>query len=589
MFDYTQRQYNVTSEVKIKPVKTIMGWLKRVNMVWKIRAATWLIELNDKKTSTFVRLLILGGVGFLLLAGTVLVHLTGGTPNENAHFMYVPIFLAAAAYGVSGGVAAGLLAGLLLGPVLGGSLESMQAIITSWGVRTLWFMALGTGAGILIKMLSTLGVERRRQALQDPSTGLPNQAALMEDLASRLALQEETKKHIAVVLLRATDFNEILEVFGIDDGDRIITRISQYLCQCCPEVKGCYRFGTSALALIMETENIDAAKRVARTLHNAAATSFMIDGIPVRIEPALGMGHIADDVTVHAQEVVRRARVALGRAVSLEKELVSFEPEFDTAKSATLELVARAEQGLHAGEFELHYQPKLRLADRQPAGAEALARWRRPDKGIVPPGSFMPKLERTSLIDEFSRFVIQTATHYAHTGSLVPVSINLAPRNLTDDSLADMLIECLRETGVPPECLEVEVTESGLMHEPESTARILGRLRDQGIKVSIDDFGTGYASFSYLRNLPVTGLKIDRAFIQPLEEDPKTRRLVLAMIEAGHALDLTVTAEGIETEEQAQILTDLGCDLGQGFLWSPALEETELHEWLKSSGFSRSA
>lgn len=557
-------------------------------MVWKVRAATWLIRLSDRKTSVFVRSAILGGIGLLLMAGAALVHLTGGTPNENAHFMYVPIFLAAAAYGVMGGVAAGLFAGLMLGPVLGGSLESLQTIMTSWGVRTLWFMALGAGAGLMVEMISTLGSERRKQALRDPSTGLPNQAALMEDLARRLAPDAETKTHTAVVLLRATDFNEILEVFGIDDGDRIINEISQHLCRACPEVQGSYRFSTSALALVMETESTEVAKQVARTLHEAAASSFTIDGVPVRIEPALGIGHVTDGATAHAQEIVRRARVALGRAVSLERGLVSFEPEFDVAKSATLELVARAEQALESGEFELHYQPKIRLADNLLAGVEALARWRRPQEGIVAPGSFMPKLERTSLIDAFSRFVIHAATGYAQSGPIVPVSLNLAPRNLTDDSLADALIDSLRETGLAPECIEVEITESGLMQEPESTIRILGRLRDHGINVSIDDFGTGYASFAYLRHLPVTGLKIDRAFVQPLENDARTRHLVLAMIEAGHALDLTVTAEGIETEEQARILSELGCDLGQGFLWSPALEESALHEWLAATGFKSS-
>lgn len=194
----------------------------------------------------------------------------------------------------------------------------------------------------------------------------------------------------------------------------------------------------------------------------------------------------------------------------------------------------------------------------------------------------MPKLERTNLIDAFSRFVIKTVAEYARSGAIVPVSINLAPRNLTDDSLADTLIDSLRKAGVPPQCMEVEITESGLMREPESTIRILSRLREHGISISIDDFGTGYASFGYLRKLPVTGLKIDRTFVQSIEDDPKTRRLVLAMIEAGHALDLIITAEGIETEGQARILTDLGCDLGQGFLWSPALEKDVLREWLGS-------
>lgn len=549
-----------------------------------VQAAAWFINLNDTRSSLQVSLLVLCGSGLLLAVGVLLVHLTGGTPNVHAHFMYLPVFLAAAVYGVWGGLLAGLFAGLLLGPVLGGDLDNMQTVMNNWGVRTLWFMVIGAASGFLVQMIQALGRERRKQALTDPTTGLPNQVALMETLEARLTQNKLEKKYITVCLLRATDFSDIVEVFGVEEGDRIILEASQRLCRACPEIRFSCRFGTSELALIVETERDEDLKTVAREMHKVAAASFSIDGVPVRIEPALGVGHGGDLKSIYPPEIVRRARVALTRAVSQEQEWVSYEPTFDTATAATLELVARAEQALHAGEFELHYQPKIRLADCQPVGAEALARWRRPNEGIVSPGAFMPKLERTSLIDTFSRYVIHTAVDYAKSGALLPVSINLAPRNLTDDSLVDVLIDSLHEAGLPPENLEVEVTESGLMQDPKATIRLLRRLREHGIAISIDDFGTGYSSFAYLRTLPVTGLKIDQTFVQHVEEDARTRRLVLAMIEAGHALDLTVTAEGIETKAQARILTELGCDFGQGFLWSPALEASKLDEW-RSEGW----
>lgn len=551
--------------------------------------ATWLIRLSDWHKSMPARLMILTGIGLLLAAGTMLVHVTSGTPNVHAHFMYVPIFLAAAAYGVAGGLVVGLLAGLMLGPLLGGNLENVQAIMTSWGVRTLWLMAIGAGAGLMMQMITTLGREQREQALRDPLTGLPNQAAFMEDLGAHLAAKADDQSKVVAVLLRATDFSDIVEVIGIEDGDRVLSEVGQHLSRVCPEVTGCYRFGTSELAFIVEAEEREGLKRVARTLHSAAAVSFEVDGVPVRIEPALGLGHLGADAALNAREAVRRARIALRRAVTLERDWVSFEPALDMDMSTTYELIARVERALEAGEFTLHHQPKIRLTDHRPAGVEALARWQRPNEEIVAPGSFMPKLEQTSLIDTFSRFVIRAATDYARSGSLVPVSVNLAPRNLADEGLADALIEGLQQTGTPPERFTVEVTESGIMREPRTAIALLNRLREHGIGVSIDDFGTGYASFAYLRQLPATELKIDRAFVRPLEGDSKTRRLVLAMIEAGHALDLTVTAEGIETQEQAEILAELGCDLGQGFLWSPALEETALHAWLASQEPARPA
>lgn len=549
-------------------------------MDWRIKTSTWLIGLKANRNSGVFRLAVVLVVFILLCVGSVMVALTGGTPNVNVHFMYVPIFLSAVVYGLRGGLAVGLIAGLMLGPVLGGPLNSLESVMGSWGIRTLWFMAIGSVAGLVAEMMTSLTRERHKQALTDPSSGLPNQAALMEDLADRFNPTLRPDTRVALVLLRATDLNEIIEVVGVKHSDRIIRKISDHLVQTCPEIQGSYNLGPAILALTIETDSDAGMKRVIQALHDAASVPFNIDSLPLRIEPALGIGRIDDEESLNAQELLRRARVALGRAVTLERKLVSYEPEFDTATSTTLELIAHAEQALHAGEFELFYQPKVRLSDRQPVGVEALARWRRPGEGIISPGAFMPKLERTSLIDTFSRFVIQSAATYAHSGLLVPVSINLAPRNLTDEGLVDALIKCLREADVPPELFEVEITESGLMREPEATIQLIHRLRDHGVGVSIDDFGTGYSSFSYLRSLPVSGLKIDQAFVRPLDGDTRARRLVQAMIEAGHALDIPVIAEGIETEEQADILTELGCDQGQGFLWSPALEQPALANWV---------
>jgi len=315
-------------------------------MAWQ--ASTWLLGMRKKKTSTPFLLMILCCVGILLCAGALLVNLTGGTPNENAHFMYVPIFLAAAIYGVKGGVITGLFAGLMLGPVIGGSMDSLNTIMSSWGVRTLWFVAIGGSSGLLVKLINFLSNEQRKKVLHDPSTGLPNQSALIEDLAAQITPESLEKTPIAVVLIRATDHNEFVEVFGIEEGDRIIYTVSQQLNQSCPEIQKSYRFGTSELALIVDYKNDEDLKRVSHLLHAAASATFVVDDLPVRIEPALGFGHVHNekDVTRHPLEIVRRARVALEKAVTLERQMMSYEPDFDTANRASLELIARAEKGL---------------------------------------------------------------------------------------------------------------------------------------------------------------------------------------------------------------------------------------------------
>jgi len=519
------------------------------------------------------------GAGIALVAG--LVHATGGGDGPYTYVMVLPLLLAAGLYGLLGGTVTGAVGGLSLGPIMpadaaGGLAQSPE----EWLVRVAAFVLVGLVAGAGTDRLRRSASAERAALRRDPPTGLPNQVAFREDLGSRLDMPEGGKREIAAVLVRATDLEDIVDVTGIAGGDQVMRELGEHVCRVCPEVRQAYRFAAAELALLVEFDNRQGLQRLARTLHDVAGTSLVVDGAPVRVEPALGIGHTGADATGRADELVRRARVALRRAVELDRDWVSYEPSLETDDGASVALIARAGEALEAGEFELHYQPKIHLADGRPAGAEALVRWRQPETGIVPPGSFMPKLERTSLIDAFSRFIVRTATDFARSGVLVPVSVNLAPRNLADDALVNALIEGLRQTGTPPAHLEVEITESALMRDPERAIVLLHRLREHGVGVSIDDFGTGYASFAYLRQLPATDLKIDRAFVRPLEGEPRTARLVLAMIEAGHALDLTVTAEGVETAEQARILTDLGCDSGQGFLWSPARPQAELRQWL---------
>jgi len=528
--------------------------------------------------------LIGSALGAALMLVVLLIHGLGGTDSALTYMVLLPVLGGAFFFGLPGAMALAIPAALLIGPYMPEyGLTGYDHPEHEWLIRGAAIIFLGLVAGFWQQRVHSESKQRERAGRIDPTTKLPNGVAWVEELESALATQPTSGLTVAAVLLRATDLIEITDVTGVESGDRILRYLALRLQRTCPEVTLTCRFSGSELALVVETPDVPALKRIARDLHDAASASFEVDGAPVRIEPAIGLGHAGTEPGT-ALELVRRARVALRRARAQEKDWVSHEPAFDeTDKHETIRLIARAEAAIGNGEFELHYQPKLRLADGRPAGVEALARWRREDGSFVPPGAFMPKLENTSLIDAFSRFVVAAATDCARTGSLGPVSINLAPRNLSDEILIDDLIAGLQKTNTPPENFEVEITEGALMREPENAIALLQKLRDQGIGVSIDDFGTGYSSFAYLRRLPATNLKIDREFVRPLEGDARARRLVMAMIESGHALGMTVTAEGVETAEQARILADLGCDLGQGFLWSPAKPEPELRDWIESA------
>ena len=534
---------------------------------------------SDRTRHALRGLLILVLMPFIM----AVVYKNGGAVSFHLAFFVLPVMMAGLWFGLMGGLLIGVAAALSVAPgVVPDSLMGIPYYTESWLVRGGALCAIGGVTGYI----QNSAWRQARATIQagriDPMSGLPNKVALFADLSATLQDSRDNADCQAVVLLKATDLDDIVDVVGLDGGDAVIRELAQHLCSISPNVTGYYRFSPSEIALTVAAEDMNTLKMLARSLHNAAGVAFDVAGAPIRVEPVLGVGHAGLEKDMSAGEIVRRARVALRHAVQRDKSWVAYEPDFETDTARTIELIARAEEALKEGEFELYFQPKIHLASKEPRGVEALIRWNRPGEGVISPGSFMPKLEQTSLITPFSRFVLRSAMDYARTNPLLPVSINLSVRNLVDEDLVAMFSQEIEETGVSPESLEVEITESAIMRYPEITLSMLNRLREMGIGIALDDFGTGYSSFSYLERMPFTNLKIDREFIQPLEGNVKTRRLVLAMIETGHMLNLTVTAEGVETEGQARILEDIGCDFGQGFLWSAARPLGELKGWLEA-------
>ncbi len=395
--------------------------------------------------------------------------------------MVLPALLGAAWFGVPGGFLTALLGALLLGLYV--PLDTVSRELQSpghWVPRLAVFVFIGIIAGALharLRRQAQAAIEAERT---DPMTGLANRFALRAEIESSLGHRPADQSRFALMLLRATDLAEIIDVIGIDAGDKVMQKIAQHLLHVFPQVRGVYRFGGSVLAISVEAKDSQAVKQFASTLHDAASATFEVDNMPIRIEAAIGIGHVDIYGEPWTDELIRRARVALRHATMMEREWVAYEPKIETNQIGTMKLIAGVEQALKAGEFELHYQPKMRLADGQPAGADALARWRQPSGEIVMPLAYIPKLEQTSLIHDFSRFVIGTAIEYAGSGLLVPVGINLSTRNLGDEGLVDTLIAGLQESRTPATHVEVEVTESALMRDPETTTRVLGRLREAG-------------------------------------------------------------------------------------------------------------
>ncbi|MFO7649664.1 putative bifunctional diguanylate cyclase/phosphodiesterase [Halomonas campaniensis] len=506
-----------------------------------------------------------------------MIYFTGGTRYAYPYLMLIPVLFAAACYGLAGALVAALAAGLLMAAMpLDVSTQQSQSTL-NWLVRLGLYLIIGGVAGGLFSLLNRAHATSERLAHTDPRTGMPNQVALHETLQHRLAPRPRQHLRVGLLLVRITDITDVLAALGPEAADALVAAKGNRLRWLDSRIVDVFRYSNSELCLLLDDIEISAIEKLATRLAEAGEENLVVNEVPIRVQLAMGSSWQSSSKTT-ADELIREARVALQAAMDQQCIHCQFSSDLARDKLQSIQLISRVRHDLGEGRFELHFQPKLRLSDGHSCGCEGLIRWRGSDGSLIPPGKFMPKVENTTLIAPVTRFVADRACHFANDNDGV-VSINLSMRNLHDDALLDELLTLVESHGIPENRLEVEITESALMHDMRIAQRALERLRARGFRISIDDFGTGFSSFEYLQHLPITGLKIDRAFVKELEENPRAQRLMACMIDVGHALELEVTAEGVETLTQHRILGQLGCDQSQGFLYSKALPIDHYRNW----------
>jgi EAL domain-containing protein (putative c-di-GMP-specific phosphodiesterase class I) len=309
-----------------------------------------------------------------------------------------------------------------------------------------------------------------------------------------------------------------------------------------------------------------------------------LDGVAVNVEASIGIA-LAPDHATDAESLVRRADMALAHARSYRSVVEVYSVDHDHFEAARLKLLGQVRPALERKEFVLFYQPKIDLASGRVTGVEALVRWRHPQRGMLAPLEFMPAIEQTALIGTVTLYVIDQAlsqlSAWQRVGLELEMSVNLSACNLHDPTLPAQIESLLKTHGTPEGALTVEVTESAAMADTDRALRVLNALRGLSVGVSIDDFGSGHASIAYLARLPATELKIDRSLITSMCESPRDEAIARTTIDLARHLDLRVVAEGIETLDVAERLTEIGCDSGQGYLISRPLPHEELTEWLK--------
>ena len=432
----------------------------------------------------------------------------------------------------------------------------------------------------------------RYQALHDPLTGLPNRLLFMDRLEHALSLASRQTRLIMVLFVDLDDFKVVNDSLGHEAGDTLLVAVAKRLGACLRPEDTVARFGGDEFAVLLEDITVTSdADRAAERIVEGLRKPFVIEGREISISPSIG---IVSATSSHdrPKDLLRKADIAMYVAKGKGKARYEvFDSTMNVRALERLELENDLRRAIERGELRVHYQPKVLVGTGKIVGTEALVRWEHPERGLLPPVAFIPIAEETDLIVPLGRWVLTEACRQTREWQeLYPsdspwvVCVNLSGRQLRHPELVKDVGRALQETGLEPENLDLEITESVLIEDQLSNLTTLRELKRLGVKLIIDDFGTDYSSLSYLKRLPADFLKIDRSFIGGLGEDPKDEGIVSAVIDLARVLGMEEIAEGVETIEQAAYLRELGCRFAQGYLFSKPLPAEEIGALL-ATGF----
>jgi diguanylate cyclase (GGDEF)-like protein len=433
----------------------------------------------------------------------------------------------------------------------------------------------------------------RHLASHDALTGLPNRLLLHDRIAQAIAHSQRHSHEFAVLVIDLDRFKLINDSLGHREGDELLREVAQRLKSSVRAVDTTARVGGDEFVVLLDGPLTHAeAVEIGTRAIKAMEPSQRLLGIDVHISASIGIAFYPRDGT-SVDTLLARADAAMYSAKERGRNnLQCYAEGMSTMTQDRVKFESELHAALRNGQFELHYQPKVDTVTGWVNSAEALIRWRHPQRGLVPPSEFISIADECGLLDAIGEWVLFEACRQAKAWQSeglpsVRVAVNLAPSQFRLANLVDQIRRALEASGLNPQLLEVELTETAVMSDAEESIQILEAISRMGVLVSVDDFGTGYSSMSYLRRFPIDKLKIDRCFVDQMTRRREDASIVQAIISLAHSLHLKVIAEGVETPEQLALLAELGCDQYQGFHFSPALEPTQFLALVKQSRADR--
>ena len=516
---------------------------------------------------TMAKAIATGVIIGLVLATAWLVYATGGIRYSWSHLIYVPVVLGGFAFGIWGGLFAGIAGGLALGPLMPiNTFTGEMQTLLNWIYRLILLCINGMLVGALSQLFRRYLRKLEWLHVHHEGTDLLNRSGLT------LALDEMIRKTpeghgLIVSVIQLDDFLDIQNTFGSDFGMHVLAQIVDRAKQIVPP--------ESLLALIQDDRLaivVDDGESQQSTLDRIEAIfseSYMVDGVPIHVRACIGLADFPHHART-AEDLLQKAGVAMHWA-SLSKSSTSsiYNIENDHTSRENLSLLGALPGAIARGELLVWHQAKVSLSTGEVAGSEALVRWNHPQRGLVPPGLFIPQVEETMLIDRVTRSVIGTAftdvAGWHAEGYRQRVAVNLSVRNLRDPTLLDALDLSANRCGLTADDIELEITESAVMTDIDHGIRVISQLRERGYRVAIDDFGTGHSSLAYLQKMRVSALKIDQTFIRTLASDFNNQKIVRVILVLAKSLGLETVAEGIEDQAAMSLLREWGCDYGQGY------------------------